>query len=211
MNAETYEQRLAREQGERAMRAQANHAAARAIAQALGATIESNDEREMHVLTLEGRTFWLHFDRWNKKGRIEIAGKWPHERRPDGSSQMVSPRDVGYGYDWKSTITVAADRPVKAIVGAIRSRFLPSFIEAFDKCAERIAINEERGNDCLQAARELGAKFRAKVEPDGQGAKLWIAGQHVSVHAADSVYFSRGFSCNVDQAKRILAILSERE
>jgi hypothetical protein len=196
-------------------------ALAKAIAKALGGTLETYkdadafDEMRYQKVTLEGRTIGLYFDH----DRIEVSGAWPMERDTLGAMRTMRPRDLGViNYNEEEPrIGCSASKGAEAIAKDIKRRFLPAFTRIYDACVERIAKNEEHGNIALKAARELCKRFGSlkDLKGEGQAASFWHSETGaVTVNAWNDGRVSVAFAhrltgLTIEQAEQILRVLQK--
>jgi len=92
---------------------------------------------------------------WNNKSRLEVLPEWPTSKY----CGQQWPRD-----NERIFITVAENRPAEAIATDIQRRFLPQFIEVWDKYK---AIGDER-DAYAEATTKLFNELRQLINPSCQ-------------------------------------------
>jgi hypothetical protein len=101
----------------------------------------------------EGAGMYVELSRRANPARLVVHGRYFPSYYPE-------PRD-------RPRITVSSTRPVKAIAADIQRRFIPHYLEAFDRVCERRRCTEERERQQKAILAELAGILDESVGSDG--------------------------------------------
>lgn len=205
MQTETYEERWAREQNERAARAHAFVTKIEQAFESLGLEIfepygRKSDEMRSATIRGSSRNAYLSasIERYGYKGRI-LVNLW--------YSGPLTRRDV-WGWDSKPlSITIAESKTAEQIANDIKRRILPPLAESIKKADE-----------VLQKRNEYDDKLRANVrllggDPDRESGRIntsvYFEGGSATV-SGDSVRMDI-YSVSPETAKKIMELVEKKK
>jgi hypothetical protein len=138
----------------------------------------------------------IHFNTQQKTGRYYISGCWPR-----GKSGIQLP-------DHCPHITVALLRPADEIAAEIKRRFLPDYLEQYNK-AKAIADATDDRDKQIAAVRQELIEFLG-IKPSQNGTTLYGPGYtRIDVQSPDSVRVECRGNFSLKTAKRVLALLKK--
>lgn len=115
----------------------------------------------------EGPSFSVLFDRHGSAGKLQV---WPHWPK-DATGHENWPRQD----DRPSAVNISSSKPAEQIARDIERRFLPAYLEAWDKqlaqVNERNAYNERKLANIDRIAKETGAVVERR-QHDKENARL---------------------------------------
>lgn len=187
---------------------------ARAIAAAMQWRDTTKEERANDQWrTLEddhGRKLHLHFDSYASKNRIRVSGGWPSYKRPDGSTQQTSPRDLWNPQEGSPEITVSMEKSPDKIASDILRRLMPDYVRIHARLKAHADEQGDHARKTLEAAQALVKDFGGTAKAEGSSVRVWIPGVSVSMSGPDSVRFEY-FNVEPKAAREIIAILKRSE
>lgn len=159
-----------------------------------------------------GPNFSVAFDRYQGKGKLQLFPHWPH----DAKGQEQWPR----ANDRPSSINIAHTKPPVQIAREIERRFLPAYLEAWDKqCADVASANDwnrRKLANIERIAKETGAQLMNVNKHDVDSYRLdWHFGNFDKGYvtnaqvSADTMQFEVR-SVPIDVAIKILNLVHRR-
>lgn len=115
----------------------------------------------------DGRQIWFYLNEYQMPPRLQVSGNWPKCRVATDrhSGPIVTPRDV-LAYKEESPyreIKISAGKAPATIAAEIERRFMPGYVEMFNRCAAR---RDER--DAEATAKANLEKYLAALTGDNR-------------------------------------------